>query len=68
MESLNASDGFLGAAVLTGIGNGKTVERVPYIKYDPTTDSDRKGADKDGNEIIIDKNVFINLESLLRLL
>ena len=55
--SLEAQKGFLGAAVLNGVDGEKTVKLVPYVKYDPTTDSDKAGADEDedGKAIPVDK-------------
>lgn len=39
---LEATEGYLGCGVLSGIDTNKSVTLVPYVKYDPITDSSKK--------------------------
>ncbi len=45
-ENISADRGFLGCGILSGIESERVVRLVPYVKYDPITDSS-KNVDKD---------------------
>ncbi len=49
---------FFGSGVLNGIDGEKIVKLVPYVKYDPITDSKKEGSgvDESGNAIPVDKD------------